>query len=62
LKTNVAAFKQGDTSITEYFAKLPIIWDELNNFRPDLVSVCKAKRYRGVLVNITQRKREDQAM
>jgi len=47
---------QGDLSVTDYFTKLRVIWDELDNFRPDHVCTCN-----GFSV-IAQRKREDQAM
>jgi len=62
LKANAAALKQGDLTITEYFTKLRIMWDELDNFRPDPVCSCKEKCPCGVLSLICQRKREDQAM
>ncbi|XP_068477378.1 uncharacterized protein [Phaseolus vulgaris] len=34
LQLEVASLNQGNLSVTEYFTKLRIIWDELNNFRP----------------------------
>lgn len=35
VQQELASIKQGDTSITNYFTKLCIIWDELESYRPD---------------------------
>jgi len=51
-----SSINQGDLSVSNYFTKLMVIWDELDNFRPDHVCTCN-----GSFV-IAQRKREDQAM
>ncbi|XP_068499516.1 uncharacterized protein [Phaseolus vulgaris] len=36
LQMEASSLNQGDLSVTNYFSKLRIIWDELDNFRPDL--------------------------
>jgi len=33
LRQELASIKQGDTSITDYFTKSRVIWDELENYR-----------------------------
>jgi len=35
LQMEVTSLSQGDLKITEYFTKLRIIWDKLENFRLD---------------------------
>jgi len=50
LQMKVSFLNQGDLS------KLRVIWDELNNFKPDPVCSCNDSSL------ITQRKREDQVM
>ena len=39
----VATLCQGDQSVTNYFTKFCIIWDEIENFRPNLTCACKTK-------------------
>jgi len=56
LQMEASSLNQGDLSVTNYFTKLRIIWDELDNFRPDLVCSCNVPSV------TVQRKREDQAM
>jgi len=51
-----SSLNQGDISVTDYFTKLRVIWDELGNFRPDHVCTCNSFSV------IAQIKREDQAM
>ena len=60
--STVASLKQGDLSITEFFTKLRIVWDELENFRPNPICVCATKCSCSVLSVINQRRCEDQAM
>jgi len=62
LQLEVASLNQGDLSVTEYFTKLRIIWDELDNFRPIPICTCSVKC--SCLVNsiISQRKCDDHAM
>lgn len=43
LQQEVPAIKQGDSSITDYFTKLRMIWDELESYRPDSISTCAIK-------------------
>ena len=54
--------KQGTLSVTKYFTKLCIIWDEIENFRPDPTCSCTIKCTCSVLTTIAQRKLEDRAM
>ena len=49
-------------SVTEYFTKLRIIWDELENFRPNPMCTCPVKCSCSVISIINQRKCEDRAM
>ncbi|XP_020222097.1 uncharacterized protein LOC109804677 [Cajanus cajan] len=62
LQLEASSLKQGDLSVTEYFTKLRILWDELENFRPDPNCTCTIKCACSVLTIIAQRKLEDQAM
>nr|KYP36406.1 Retrovirus-related Pol polyprotein from transposon TNT 1-94 [Cajanus cajan] len=54
--------KQGDLTITEFFTKLRVVWDELENFRPDPVCTCTIKCSCKLFSTIAQRKLEDRAM
>jgi len=56
LQMEASSLNPGDLSVTDYFTKLRIIWDELDNFRPDPIYSCNEPSV------IIQRKREDQAM
>ena len=40
LQQEASSIKQGSLSVTEYFTKLRVIWDEIENFRPN--PVCHA--------------------
>jgi len=40
LQMEVSSLNQSDLSISDYFTKLRVIWDELDNFRPYLVCSC----------------------
>ena len=62
LQYEVVSLSQGDLSVTKYFTKLRIIWDELDNFRPYPVCVSQTKCTCFVASIISQRKCEDQAM
>nr|KYP72716.1 hypothetical protein KK1_005316 [Cajanus cajan] len=62
LQHEASSIRQGDLSITEFFTKLRVIWDELENFRPDPTCSCTQKCSCNVIPTIAQRKREDQAM
>ena len=58
----VASLKQGDLSVTKFFTKLKIVWDELESFRPNPICVCTTKCLCSVFSIINKRKCEDQAM
>jgi len=62
LQSEASSMKQGDSTVTEFFIKLRIIWDEINNFRPDPVCSCTKKCSCGMIDLISQRKSEDQVM
>jgi len=49
-------------SVREYFTKLRVIWDELENFRPNPVCTCPVKFSCSDFSIINQRKCEDRAM
>jgi len=62
LQQEASSMKQGTLSVTEYFTKLRIIWDEIENFGPDPTCSCTIKCTCSVLTIIAQRKLEDRAM
>ena len=62
LQQEASSMKQGDLSITKYFTKLRIVWDEIQNFRPDPVCSCTVQCTCSALAIIVQRKLEDRAM
>ena len=62
LQFEAISLNQGDMSVTEYFTKLRIIWDELENFRPNPVCTCPVKCSCSVISIINQRKCEDRVM
>nr|KYP44658.1 hypothetical protein KK1_033817 [Cajanus cajan] len=62
LQQEASSMKQGDLSVTEFFTKLRIIWDEIENFRLDPVCSCTVKCSCSVFVTIAQHKLEDRAM
>ena len=41
LQTEASSLSQGELLITDYFTKLRVIWDELENFRPESICICK---------------------
>ncbi|WVZ05324.1 hypothetical protein V8G54_018670 [Vigna mungo] len=49
-------YSQGDTSISEYFSKLRVIWDELECYRPDLSCTCIPARSCKALTESIERK------
>jgi len=59
LQMDAAQLKQGEQTVSEYFTKMRIIWDELENFRLNLV-YCNGSYKTSEL--IAQRKAEDRAM
>ncbi|WVZ17643.1 hypothetical protein V8G54_010625 [Vigna mungo] len=62
LQMEATTLSQGELSVTEFFTKLRIIWDELDNFRPDPICICKTKCSCTVSSILSQRKHEDRAM
>ena len=62
LQLEESSLCQNNLSVTDYFTKLIIIWDELDNFRPNPICVCQHKSSCFVASVIIQRKCEDQAM
>ncbi|WVZ13928.1 hypothetical protein V8G54_011494 [Vigna mungo] len=62
LQMEATTLSQGELSVTEFFTKLRIIWDELDSFRPDPVCICKSKCSCTVSSILSQRKHEDHAM
>jgi len=62
LQLKASSLSQNDLSVIDYFTKLIIIWDELDNFRPNPICVCQRKCSCFVPSVISKRKCEDQAM
>jgi len=62
LQFEVTSLSHGDLSVTDYFTKLHIIWDELDNFRPNPLCTCSVKCSCYVQTVMTQRKCEDLVM
>nr|KYP37490.1 hypothetical protein KK1_041321 [Cajanus cajan] len=62
LQDMISSFKQGELSVTNYFTKLKILWDELNLFRPLLACSCAFKCTYNALGNVTKYKTQDQVI
>ncbi|KHN34461.1 hypothetical protein glysoja_037939, partial [Glycine soja] len=62
LQQEASTMKQGSFSVTEYFTRLRVIWDEIENFRPDSVCLCNIRCSCTAFTIIAQRKLEDRAM
>ncbi|KAL2325683.1 hypothetical protein Fmac_024741 [Flemingia macrophylla] len=62
LQLEASSMRQGELSITDFFTKLRVIWDELENFRPDPICTCSNKCSCEVSSIIAQRKLEDRAL
>jgi len=62
LQQDMTSIKQGDKSITEYFTRLCVIWDELKSYRPDPICVCNPKCSCDALSNVLERKKQDHVM
>ncbi|KAK4278257.1 hypothetical protein QN277_016124 [Acacia crassicarpa] len=45
LQDELFQIRQGDLSVSDYFTKIKIIWDELLNFRPIADCSCSSKEY-----------------
>jgi len=59
LQLEAYSFCQGELTVTEYFTKLRVLWDELENFRPDPICSCPTRYSCKVSSIIVQRKQED---
>ena len=62
LQQEMASIKQGNQSITDYFTKLRIIWDELESYRSDSICSCDPKCVCDALTNVMERKQQDRIM
>nr|KYP40646.1 hypothetical protein KK1_038000 [Cajanus cajan] len=62
LQFEASSMQQGELIITEFFTKLRVVWDELENFRPDPICICSIKCSCKVSSIIAQQKLEDRAM
>jgi len=62
LQSKASSLKQGNASVTEYFTKMRVLWDELDSFRPYLICNCSAKCFCDLAGICHQRKMEDHAM
>jgi len=62
LQLEASSLKQGSLSVTEYFTKIHVIWDELYSFCPNLVCSCPVKCVCGLVSSFHQRKIEDHVM
>jgi len=59
LQQEMTSIKQDDQSITDYFTKLRIIWDELEIYRLDPTCSCDPKCAYDVLTSMIERKQQD---
>ncbi|WVY98655.1 hypothetical protein V8G54_030806 [Vigna mungo] len=62
LQHDIATLHQGDLTTSEYFTKLRILGDEIENFRSEPACTCKPDCDCQVLKILKQRKQEDQVM
>lgn len=62
LQQEVSTMRQGDLTVTNYFTKLRIIWDKLENFRPNQICSCPMKCSCDALSSGLDRKMQDQVM
>jgi len=62
LQSEASSLKQGNAFVIEYFTKMRVFWDELDNFRPDLICNYSAKCSCDLAGISHQRKTEDHAM
>ncbi|WVZ25700.1 hypothetical protein V8G54_004244 [Vigna mungo] len=44
LQQDASSLKQGTSTVSEFYTKLHIIWDELENFRPDPICTCAERQ------------------
>ncbi|WVY96489.1 hypothetical protein V8G54_028640 [Vigna mungo] len=62
LQMEATTLSQGELSVTDFFTKLRVIWDELDCFRPDPVCTCQTKCSCTVSTVLSQHKNEDRVM
>ncbi|WVZ04925.1 hypothetical protein V8G54_018271 [Vigna mungo] len=62
LQQEAASIKQGNTSISKYFSKLRVIWDELECYRPYLSCTCLSACSCKALTESIKRKQQDHIM
>jgi len=54
--------RQGDQSITDYFTKLRVIWDELESYKPYPTCSCNSKCVCDAFTSVMERKQQDHVM
>jgi len=62
LQLGTTTLNQGDLYVFEYFTKLRVIWDELENFWSDSLCTCPTKCTYQALYVIIQHRQEDRVM
>jgi len=62
LQLEASSTRQGELTVIDFFTNLRIIWDEIDNFRPDPTCSCLTKCFIGMIGLINQRKSEDRVM
>ena len=58
----MTSIRQDDQTITDYFRRLRVIWDELESYRPNLVCSCDPKCVCNALTSVMERKQQDHVM
>jgi len=53
----MASIKQGDNTITDYFTKLWVIWNELESYQPSPICTCDPKCMCDALGSVIERKK-----
>ena len=62
LQQDMASIKQGDKSITDYFTRFCVIWDEFESYGLDPICVCDPKCSCDALSSVLERKKQDHVM
>ena len=62
LQQDMTSVRQGDQTITDYFTRLCVIWDELESYRPNPVCSCDLKCVCNALTSVMERKQQDRVM
>ncbi|WVZ10561.1 hypothetical protein V8G54_015091 [Vigna mungo] len=62
LQNQAASLKQGNNTVTEFFTKLRVIWDELKRFRPEPTCSCAVRCSYKLVPIIAQRIHEDRVL